>query len=50
MKHPTLEKLLKKGYEVLILDDPIDEFTFEHLNEFEKKKLSKCWKRIFQIP
>mmetsp|Transcript_13362 Transcript_13362/g.1956 ORF Transcript_13362/g.1956 Transcript_13362/m.1956 type:complete len:89 (+) Transcript_13362:821-1087(+) len=50
MKHPTLEKLLKKGYEVLILDDPIDEFTFEHLNEFEKKKLSNVGKGSFKFP
>lgn len=28
LSHPTIQKLLKKGYEVLLLDDPIDEFTF----------------------
>jgi len=28
MNHPTIQKLLKKGYEVLLLDDPIDEFVF----------------------
>jgi len=28
MNHPTLQKLLKKGYEIILLDDPIDEFTF----------------------
>lgn len=50
MNHPTLQKLLKKGYEVLILDDPIDEFTFEHLNEFEKKKLSNVGKGSFKFP
>jgi len=36
MKHPALQKLLKKEYEVLILDDPIDEFTLQHLSEYEK--------------
>jgi heat shock protein beta len=25
-KSPTLQKLIKHGYEVLLLDDPIDEF------------------------
>jgi heat shock protein beta len=24
---------------VILLDDPIDEYTFSHLNEYEKKKL-----------
>lgn len=28
MKQPVLQKLLKKGYEVLLCDDPIDEFVF----------------------
>ena len=27
LKSPILQKYIKKGYEVLILDDPIDEFT-----------------------
>ena len=44
MNTPTLQKLLKKGYEVLLLDDPIDEFTFQHLTEYEKKKLSNVAK------
>jgi len=39
MTNPSLQKLLKKGYEVLLLDDPIDEFTFQHLTEYEKKKI-----------
>jgi heat shock protein beta len=39
MKSPILQGLLKRGYEVLLLDDPIDEFCFQHLNEYGKKKL-----------
>lgn len=50
MKHPTLQKLLKKGYEVLLLDDPIDEFTFQHLTEYEKKKLVNVGKGDFKFP
>jgi heat shock protein beta len=41
---------LKKGYEVLLLDDPIDEFTFQHLSEYEKKKLMNVAKGEFKFP
>lgn len=50
LNHPTLQKLLKKGYEVLLLDDPIDEFTFQNLNEYEKKKLVNVGKGNFKFP
>lgn len=50
MNHPALQKLLKKGYEILLLDDPIDEFTFQHLSEYEKKKLSNIAKGDFKFP
>lgn len=42
--------MLKKGYEVLLLDDPIDEFTFQNLNEYEKKKLVNVGKGNFKFP
>jgi len=35
--NPALEAFLKKGIEVLYLTDPLDEFVFEHLREFQKK-------------
>nr|BAF33716.1 heat shock protein 92 [Paramecium caudatum] len=50
MASPIIQGLLKKGYEVLLLDDPVDEFTFQHLNEYKQKKLVNVGKGDFKQP
>jgi len=41
---PFIEGLKKKGYEVLYLIDPIDEYVIQQLKDFEEKKLRNCSK------
>jgi HSP90 family molecular chaperone len=44
LKSPILKKYKQKGYEVLLLDDPIDEFCTQHLTEYEKRKVKSIAK------
>lgn len=44
LKSPILKKYVKRGYEVLLLSDPIDEFCFQHLSEYEKRKVKSIAK------
>lgn len=50
LKAPVLQALLKKGYEVIVGDDPIDEYVFQHLQEYEKKKFVNVGKGEFKFP
>jgi heat shock protein beta len=44
LKSPILKKYQKKGYEVLLMADPIDEFCTQHLSEYEKRKVKSIAK------
>jgi molecular chaperone HtpG len=41
---PFVEGLKKKGYEVIYMVDPIDEYVIQQLKEFDGKKLKNCTK------
>jgi len=43
-KSPFVERLLKKGYEVLYLTEPVDEYCVQALPEFEGKKFQNVAK------
>merc|ERR1712086_66519 len=50
LNSPLLQGLVKKNYEILLLDDPIDEYCMQHLSEYEKKKLVNVGKGDFKFP
>jgi len=44
LKNQILKMYTTKGYEVLLMPDPIDEFTTQHLAEYEKRKVKSIAK------
>ena len=46
---PFVERLLKKGYEVLFLTEAVDEYAISALHEFEGKKFQNVAKDGFSI-
>merc|ERR1740138_1860239 len=39
LKSPSVEKLLEKDIEIIFMTDSVDEYTVQHLTEFEGKRL-----------
>jgi heat shock protein beta len=48
-KSPFVERLLKKGYEVLYLIEPVDEYCMQSLPEFEGKKFQNVAKEGLKL-
>jgi len=49
-RSPLLERLVKKGYEVLYMVDPIDEYVMQHLNKYDSKyKLTNLGKEGLKL-
>merc|ERR1711906_73807 len=46
---PFIEKLKKRGYEVLYMVDPIDEYAVQQLKEYDGKKLVCCTKEGLEL-
>ena len=44
LKSPILKKYVKQGYEVILMDDPLDEYCTQHMTEYEKRKVKNIAK------
>jgi molecular chaperone HtpG len=49
-KSPCLEKLVQKGYEVLLMVDPMDEYLMQVLREHDGKPFACCSRANLKIP
>ena len=46
---PFLEGLKKRGYEVIYMTDPIDEYVIQQLKDYDGKKLKNCTKEGVEL-
>ncbi|KAK4471639.1 hypothetical protein MN116_005048 [Schistosoma mekongi] len=46
---PFVERLIKKGYEVIYMVDPVDEYMLQSLTEYEKKRLRNVAKGTIEL-
>jgi len=49
-KSSFVEGIVKKGYDVLLMTEPIDEYVLQQLTEYDGKKLVSITKEGFQLP
>ncbi len=49
LNSPHLEKLKEKGYEVILMSDPVDEWVVQTLDEYDGKKLKSAEKGDLDI-
>jgi heat shock protein beta len=47
---PLIKKLKARGYEVLLMDDPIDEYTANTINEYERMHMQNVGANDWVIP
>ncbi len=47
--HPHLERLKEKGYDVLLMADPVDEWVVQALTEYDGKKLKSAEKGDLEL-
>ncbi|CAI2725187.1 unnamed protein product [Schistosoma spindalis] len=50
MNSPFTERLTQRGYEVLYMVDPIDEYAVTHIRQYDNKKLACVTKDCLQLP
>lgn len=50
MASPMIQKLVQKNIEVLVFDEPIDEYVTSHVNQYEGKTFMNVGKGDFKIP
>ena len=51
IKHSSFVKgVTSKGYEVLLMNEPIDEYVLQQLTEYDGKKLASITKEGFELP